>query len=74
MNVMRLEVGKAAENKATIELLEDLLERAKKGEINQINVVYDTGEKWGSVSSYSNDTRKVSAMLIELGVRGLLEA
>jgi hypothetical protein len=71
--VLRLCVGKNAQQDDVVSLLESLLERAKRGEILQACVVYDTPRGWGSVGSLSLDKRVTSAMLIELGVRGLLE-
>jgi hypothetical protein len=57
---------------SVINILKDLLAQAERGEIVEVNVIYDTVDgKWGSVGSYAKDCRKTAVTLIELGMRRL---
>lgn len=57
-------------NQDVIDLLETHLERAKKGEILRLGIVYELEAKgWGTAFSSSNDCRIDAAMLMQLAMR-----
>lgn len=59
-------------NQDAITLLEEILERAREGDIVSVGIVYDLqGGGWGSAFSSSNNHRQDAAMLMELAMRRL---
>jgi hypothetical protein len=57
---------------SAIAVLEELLERARNGEINSIEIMFaTTNGEWGTAASIGVDVRLSAAMLIELAMRRL---
>jgi hypothetical protein len=57
---------------SAIAVLEEMLERARNGEINSVEVMFSSADgEWGTTSSLGVDVRLSAAMLIELGMRRL---
>jgi len=60
-------------NQDVIDLLEQHLERARRGDITRLGVIYELkgDEGWGTAFSSSDSRREDVAMLIELAMRRL---
>ena len=57
---------------SVIQTLEDMLDRANRGEIESVEIVFSSvGGGWGTTASTGTDCRQNAAMLMELAMRRL---
>ena len=57
---------------SVVQTLEDILDRANRGEIEAVEIVFSSvGGGWGTTASTGIDCRHSAAMLMELAMRRL---
>lgn len=72
LKIVELPTALDARKQAAVEVLEDMLERARAGEIESVEIIYSSvGNGWGTTASESPDVRLSAAMLMELAMRRL---
>lgn len=72
LKVIELPTALDARKQDAIAVLEDMLERAKAGEIEFVEIIYSSvGGNWGTTASEAPDCRVSAAMLMELAMRRL---
>lgn len=70
LNLVEIPTEKKDRADSVIAVLEEMLARAKRGEIESLDIVFSMpGGEWGSVASLAVDMRLSAAMLMELAMR-----
>ncbi len=72
MTLKVVELKKSQNQGSVISTLEEMMERAKSGEIDSVEIVFSiSGGGWGTTASTGVDCRSSAAMLMELAMRRL---
>jgi hypothetical protein len=72
LNLVEMPTEKKDRADSVIFVLEDMLARARRGEIESLEIVFSMpGGDWGSTASLAVDVRSNASMLMELAMRRL---